>query len=122
MPPTAYGRNCSHWCIGSSPERNLTAEGGRTRMNAAPIPRESAYVVPGELSTEAITEALLTLSPTRRRSIARQRFTVLDTVDGRVRQAGACLTRADVDSASTVRWQTLAGSDRFAIRTTRPVG
>jgi CHAD domain-containing protein len=91
-------------------------------MNAASIPRESAYVVPGELSTEAVTESLLTLLPTRRRSIATQRFTVLDTVDGRVRQAGACLTRAGVDSASTVKWQTLAGSDRFAIRTTRPVG
>src|SRR5499427_9337926 len=90
-------------------------------MNAASIPRESAYVVPGELSTEAITEALLTLTPTRRRSIAKQRFTVLDTVDGRVRQAGACLTRADMEGASTVKWQTLAGSDRFAIRMTRPV-
>jgi CHAD domain-containing protein len=91
-------------------------------VSATSIPRESAYVVPGELSTEAITAALLTLSPARRRSIAKQRFTVLDTVDGRVRQAGACLTRSDVDNASTVKWQTLAGTDRFAIRTTRPVG
>jgi len=88
---------------------------------ASSIPRESAYIVPGELSTEAITRNLLTLLPTRQRSIAKQRFTVLDTFDGRVRQAGACLTRAGVDSASTVKWQTLAGSDRFAIRTTRAV-
>src|SRR5262245_36851694 len=44
-------------------------------MNAASsIPRESAYVVPGELSTEAITRNLLTLLPTRRRSIAKHRF------------------------------------------------
>jgi CHAD domain-containing protein len=91
-------------------------------MNAASsIPRESAYVVPGELSTEAITKNLLMLLPTRRHSIAKHRFTVLDTFDGRVRQAGASLTRAGVDSASTVKWQTLAGSDRFAIRMTRPV-
>src|SRR5262252_3450695 len=91
-------------------------------MNAAPsIPRESAYVVPGELTTEAITRNLLTLLPTRRRSIDRHRFTVLDTFDGRLRQAGACLTRADADSASTVKWLTLAGSDRFAIRMTSPV-
>ena len=83
--------------------------------------RESAYVVPGELTTEAITRNLLTLLPARRRPFTRQRFTVLDTFDGRVRQAGACLTRAGADSASTVKWQTLAGSDRFAIRTTRPV-
>src|SRR5262245_39382665 len=88
---------------------------------ASSVPRESAYVVPGELSTEAITKNLLTLLPTRRRSIAKHRFTVLDTFDGRVRQAGASLTRAGVDSASTVKWQTLAGSDRFAIRTTSPV-
>src|SRR5262245_22195276 len=91
-------------------------------MNAASSTlRESAYIVPGELSTEAITRNLLTLLPTRRRSIARHRFTVLDTFDGRVRQAGASLTRAGADSASTVKWQTLAGSDRFAVRMTRPV-
>jgi CHAD domain-containing protein len=91
-------------------------------MNAAAfVQRESAYFVPGELSTEAITRNLLTLLPVRRRSIARHRFTVLDTFDGRVRQAGACLTRAGIDSASTLKWLTLAGSDRFAIRTTGPV-
>src|SRR5262249_7453687 len=91
-------------------------------MNAAwSIPRESAYVVPGELSTEAITRNLLTLLPTRRRPIAKHRFTVLDTFDGRVRHAGASLTRAGEDRASMVKWRTLAGSDRFAIRITRPV-
>jgi CHAD domain-containing protein len=91
-------------------------------MNAAPsIPRDSAYVVPGELSTELITRSLLTLFPTRGRSIAKHRFTVLDTCDGRVRQASASLTRTGVDNASTVTWQTLAGSDRFAIHITRPV-
>src|SRR5262245_35370977 len=91
-------------------------------MNVAPpIPRESAFVVPGELSTEAITRNLLTLLPTRRRSIAKHRFTVLDTFDGRVRHAGASLTWADENGASTVKWQTLAGSDRFAIRLSRPL-
>jgi len=90
-------------------------------MNAASTRRESAFVVPGELSTETIIRNLLTLLPTRRRPIAKHRFTVLDTIDGRVRQAGASLTRAGEDSASTVKWQTLAGSDRFAIRMTRPV-
>jgi len=91
-------------------------------MNASSsLPRESAYVVPGELSTETITRNLLTLLPTRRLPIAKRRFTVLDTIDGRVRQAGASLTLAGEDSASTVRWQTLAGSDRFAVRMTRPV-
>jgi CHAD domain-containing protein len=90
-------------------------------MKAASIPRESAYVVPAELSTETITRNLLTLLPTRGRPIAKSRFTVLDTIDGRVRQAGASLTRAGEGRASTVKWQTLAGSDRFAVRMTRPV-
>src|SRR5215831_6492219 len=90
-------------------------------MTAASSIRESAYVAPDELSTETITRNLLTLLPTRRHSIAKHRFTVLDTFDGRVRQAGAALTRDGVDSASTVKWQTLAGSDRFAIRMSRPV-
>jgi CHAD domain-containing protein len=83
--------------------------------------RESAYVVPGELTTEALTRNLLTLLPARARSFTGHRFTVLDTFDGRVRQAGASLTRAGADSGSTMKWQTLAGSDRFAIRTTQPV-
>lgn len=90
-------------------------------MNAASSIRESAYVVPGELSTETITRNLLTLLPTRRHSIAKHRFTVLDTFDGRVRRARASLTRAGVEGAATVKWQTLAGNDRFAVRMSRPV-
>jgi len=90
-------------------------------MTAASSIRESAYVAPGELSTETITRNLLTLLPTRRHSIAKHRFTVLDTFDGRVRRAGASLTRAGADGAATMKWQTLAGSDRFAIRMSRPV-
>src|SRR5262245_620670 len=90
-------------------------------MNAASSIRESAYVVPGELSTETITRNLLTLLPTRRHSIARHRFTVLDTFDGRVRRAGASLTCAGAEGAATMKWQTRAGSDRFAIRMSGPV-
>jgi CHAD domain-containing protein len=91
-------------------------------MNAATTTlRESAYTVPGELSTEAITQNLLALLPTRHHRIARHKFTVLDTFDGRVRQAGASLTRIGLDGASTVKWQTAVGSDRFAIRMNRPV-
>lgn len=83
--------------------------------------KESAYVLPGELTTEAITRNLLALLPARHQSFGRHRFTVLDTFDGRVRHASACLTRAGMEGASTVKWQTLAGSDRFAIQMTRPV-
>jgi CHAD domain-containing protein len=83
--------------------------------------KESAYVVPDDLTTEAITRNLQTLLPARRHSFAAHRFTVLDTFDGRVRRAGACLTRDGEDPDSTVKWQTLAGSDRLAARVTRPV-
>jgi CHAD domain-containing protein len=83
--------------------------------------KESAYVVPDDLTTEAITRNLQTLLPARRHPFAGHRFTVLDTFDGRVRRAGACLTRAGEDAGSTVKWQTLAGSDRLAIRVTRPL-
>src|SRR4030095_10952023 len=122
MRPTVCGRSCSRLSIGLRPGAEIDASRRPEVMNTAPCsPRESAYVVPGELSTESITRNLLALLPTRRHSIARQRFTVLDTFDGRVRQAGACLTRAGRDCASTLNWRTLAGSERFAVRMTRPV-
>ena len=91
-------------------------------MNSATSPlRESAYILPGERSTEAVTKNLLALLPIRHHRIAKHTFTVLDTFDGRVRQAGACLTRIGQDGASTVKWQTAVGSDRFAIQMNRPV-
>ncbi len=77
--------------------------------------------MPGEFTTEAITKSLLTLLPARHRPFTDRRFTVLDTFDGRVRRAAAYLTRVDVNDVSTVKWQTLAGSDRFAIQTSRPL-
>src|SRR5262249_25653812 len=120
--PTACERSCSHSSIVYQAAGRADAWRIPDAMNSgSSTARESAYVVPGELSTEAITRNLLALLPTRRHPIAKHRFTVLDTVDGRVRQAGACLTRTGADGASTVKWQTLVGSDRYAIRMTRPV-
>ena len=52
-----------------------------------PAARESVYVVSGDASREAITSSLRALLRTRHHAIARHRFTMLDTFDGRVRQS-----------------------------------
>ena len=51
--------------------------------NGATPATESVYIVRGDVSPEAITRSLQALLPTRHRPIARHRFTVLDTFDGR---------------------------------------
>ena len=68
---------------------------------------ESAYVVRGDVSTESITDSLLSILPVRRDGIGRHRFTVLDTFDARLRRAGARLTHSGRrrDGAFTVAWQ-----------------
>jgi CHAD domain-containing protein len=79
--------------------------------------RESAYVVADQLSSEAITQNLLALLPSRHQPIAKHRFTVLDTFDGRVRRASASLTKTTGNGGSTLKWQSRGGSDRLALRT-----
>jgi len=49
--------------------------------NGAAAATESVYVVPRDVSPEAITRSLQLLLPTRHHAIARHRFTVLDTFD-----------------------------------------
>jgi CHAD domain-containing protein len=87
--------------------------------NGAASATESVYVAPGETSGEAITRSLQALLPTRHRSIARHRFTVLDTFDERVRRAGARLTRGG-DDDSTVAWQTRGSGSHLKIRLKQP--
>jgi CHAD domain-containing protein len=89
--------------------------------NDPSAPTESVYVVPGEVSPEAITRSLQALLPTRHHLIARHRFTVLDTYDGRIRRAGACLTRGGANGDSTVAWQSGGGGRHLAIRLSHPV-
>ena len=81
---------------------------------------ESVYVVRDEVSTDALTKSLRALLPTRHHPIARRRFTVLDTFDGRVRRAGACLTRGAVNGSSTVRWQPRGGGN-LSVRLTQSI-
>src|SRR5262245_46460194 len=46
----------------------------------------------------------------RRQSIRRQRLTLLDTFDGRVRRAGASVTRRRVNGTAMMAWQTRRGA------------
>ena len=82
--------------------------------------RESVYVVSGDASREAIMSSLRALLRTRHHSIARHRFTMLDTFDGRVRQAGARLTRTDTDGVSVIAWQPRDGRAPLTARLTEP--
>ena len=83
-----------------------------------PAARESVYVVSGDASREVITSSLRALLRTRHHAIARHRFTMLDTFDGRVRQAGARLTRTDTDGVSVIAWQPRDGRAPFTARLT----
>src|SRR5262245_64603072 len=70
---------------------------------------ESVYVVGGNVSPELITKSLQALLPTRHHPMARQRFTMLDTFDGRIRRAGARLTRSGMNGSATIAWQPRGG-------------
>src|SRR5437899_677204 len=82
---------------------------------------ESIYVAPGDVSADALTSSLRVLLPTRQRSIARHRFTLLDTFDGRVRRTGARLTHGLVNGASTLAWQPPGGRSVLALGLKQPV-
>ena len=86
-----------------------------------PAVRESVYVVSGDASREAITSSLRALLRTRHHAIPRHRFTMLDTFDGRVRQAGARLTRTDTDGVSVIAWQPRDGRAPLTASVTEPV-
>jgi CHAD domain-containing protein len=80
---------------------------------------QSAYVVRGAVSPEAITTSLHALLPARQRPIARHRFTLLDTFDGRVRRAGTRLIRVGVEGAAAPC--ELRCGNHLAVRLRQPV-
>ena len=92
-----------------------------TDAGREPAARESVYVVSGDASREAITSSLRALLRTRHHAIARHRFTMLDTFDGRVRRAGARLTRTGTDGVSIIAWQPRDGRAPLTARLTEPV-
>src|SRR5262245_10974984 len=71
---------------------------------------ESAYVIGDDVPAETIVDSLQALVPTRRLSIRRQRATLLDTFDGRIRRAGASVTRRRVSGTALIAWQTQRGA------------
>ena len=79
---------------------------------------ESVYVVSGQASGDVITRSLQALLPTRHQPIARHRFTVLDTFDGRVRRSRSYLTR---DSENAVAWLSHGGISQLALQLKEPV-
>jgi CHAD domain-containing protein len=81
---------------------------------------EATYVVQGEVSAETMTSSLRALLPTRLRRIARHRFTILDTFDGRVRRARTRLTRTGANGTSTIAWQ-LRGGHQLTARSKQPI-
>jgi CHAD domain-containing protein len=83
--------------------------------------KESVYIVRGDVSLDAITRSLQAVLPTRHHPISRRQFTVLDTFDGRVRRAGACLRREGVDGGSAVAWRPPVGGSQLAVRLEQPV-
>ena len=83
-------------------------------------PLESAYVVSDEVSVQTITRSLQALLSTRHHPIGRQRFTLLDTIDGRVGRAGARLTHAGVDGDSIISWKPGTTGSELAVRLQQP--
>jgi CHAD domain-containing protein len=66
---------------------------------------ECTYTVREDVAPDAITRSLAALLPARLHPIGRHQYTLLDTVDGGVRRAGARLTRAGINGHSTMVWQ-----------------
>jgi CHAD domain-containing protein len=81
---------------------------------------ESVYVVRDDVSPATITSSLQALLVTRHHAIARHRFTVLDTFDGRVARAGARLTTSADDGSMKWSWHPRGGANCLEIRTSTP--
>jgi CHAD domain-containing protein len=93
----------------------------RTSSGHAPTsPTELVFVAPAEGSDEAIARSLQALLPTRQHPIAKHRFTVLDTFDGRVRRTGTYLTLEGENGNSTMAWRSHGGGVQLALRLKQP--
>jgi CHAD domain-containing protein len=83
---------------------------------------EARYAARRDWPVERLVESLAALLTVRRRRIARQRITFLDTLDGRIGRAGACLTLTADAGGNRLQWLqgnlragcTLSGTVQFA--------
>ena len=83
-------------------------------------PLESVYVVADDVPAQTIAWSLQALLSTRHHPIARQRFTLLDTIDGRVSRAGARLTRSVANGRSIISWKTGGTGSELAVQLPQP--
>lgn len=82
---------------------------------------EYRYVAESDVSPQAVVQALKALLPMRERPATPVRVTLLDTFDGRLRQAGGQLTRCADGGAERVEWTPPGGAPRVAVPTDEPV-
>jgi CHAD domain-containing protein len=83
---------------------------------------ETRYAARRDWPVERLVESLAALLTVRRRPLPRQRITFLDTFDGRVARAGACLTSTADAGGHRIQWRhgdqragcTLGGTLQFA--------
>lgn len=80
---------------------------------------EARYAARRDWPVHRLVESLGALLSVRPRAIARQRMTFLDTADGRVGRAGACLTLTTDADGNRVQW--LQGNHRVGCMTGGPV-
>jgi len=66
---------------------------------------ETRYAARRDWPVERLVESVASLLTVRRRPMARQRVTFLDTSDGRVARAGACLTMTSDPGGNRIHWQ-----------------
>ena len=80
---------------------------------------ESTYVVRG-VASDVVTDSLIALLPSRHLRLGRQRVTILDTFDGRVRRGGAWLTRHREGKSLVLTWHP-RGAPSVTVRVDSPV-
>lgn len=80
---------------------------------------ESTYVVRG-IACDVVTDSLIALLPSRHLRLNRQRVTILDTVDGRIRRGGAWLTRHREGKGLVLTWHP-RGAPSVTMRADSPV-
>jgi CHAD domain-containing protein len=88
--------------------------------DSSSAPLESTFVVSGEVPAQTITRSLQALLPTRHHQISRQRFTLLDTIDGRVGRAAARLTQSSVDGHTIISWKATRTGSELAVHLPQP--
>jgi len=81
---------------------------------------ESTYVVSDDVSAQAVTQSLQALLTTRHHPIGRQRFTLLDTFDGRVFRTGARLTQSGANGRSIISWKASGAGNELAVQLPQP--